>query len=118
MDELTTWRTLLELALSRTGDKFKDLTISLSDEELDREFDSSFGAQEGQDFTAYSKDWVYFNYEYDGSDFIINVPRNPERDKTFYINGKTIEQTFEDEVLDDSYTPKIPSSFKGIPNCS
>jgi len=65
----TTWR-------KKLGD-VKLVHCTISDEELDREFNDGFGAPEGTPFTAWSQDHVYRSGEYDGHDYIVGLPRNP-----------------------------------------
>jgi len=74
---VTTWRKELEEHFKRTGDSLDNMTITISDEELDLEFNNGFGRPEGAHFMAWSDHYIYFNYEYDGSDFIICRERHP-----------------------------------------
>lgn len=74
---MATWRELITETAERVGDKFEDLTISIAEGELDREFDDGYGHSEGAPFTAWSKDFVYFPLCYDGSEWVGVVPRNP-----------------------------------------
>jgi len=46
-------------------------------EMLDYDFDDGYGGTNGPHFTAWTKDRVYFPVEYDGSENIASVPRNP-----------------------------------------
>ena len=73
---ITTWRKAITEAL-QDGDSFDQLTIKIDPGELDREFDMGFGHEEGNPFTAWSKNWVYFPICYDGSEWVGSVPRNP-----------------------------------------
>lgn len=45
--------------------------------ELDVEFDSGYGGEEGRRFYVYLKDWILLKCEYDGSESLSVVPRNP-----------------------------------------
>ena len=64
--------------MSKNNESFEDiLYITILDDELERKFDGSFGYKECNDFKAWSKNYVYFNQEYDGSDFVLSAPRNP-----------------------------------------
>lgn len=71
------WREELQKHFKITGDSFDNIIINISDEELDREFNGGYGSSEGTSFQAWSDHYTYFNYEYDGSDFILRVPRHP-----------------------------------------
>lgn len=74
---MTTWRKELRDHFKETGDSFDNIIITLTDKELDKEFDADFGSKNGQPFTAWSDNWVYFSYEYDGADYIERVERHP-----------------------------------------
>jgi len=76
---MATWRELIGKAL-RDGDVL--ISNTLSEEEMDREFDDDLGIEEGLQFTAWSKDWVYFPVCYDGSEWVGSVPRNPNGEAT------------------------------------
>jgi hypothetical protein len=76
---MTTWRKELEEVFKQTGDSFEFLIITITDEELDREFDDGYGSAEGTPFTAWSDNYVYFSREYDGADFIDRVERHPKK---------------------------------------
>ena len=54
---------------------------------LDYEFDDGFGCTNGPKFTAWSEKRVYFPGEYDGSEWIDNVPRHPSKEVTMHIGG-------------------------------
>lgn len=65
------WNHRLDVALAANGESAADIEAS----EI-----SKFG--KGGDatdvpFTVWTKNWVYFPYEYDGHDEIRRVPRNP-----------------------------------------
>ena len=83
----TTWRKQLILACQGTGDKFEDLITTLTEEELDIEFDNGFGGEEGLPFTAWSENFVYFPVMYDGSEWVGVVPRNPCDIKVEHMGG-------------------------------
>jgi glycine betaine/choline ABC-type transport system substrate-binding protein len=57
------------------------------DQLLDVEFDDGYGSECPIQLKAWTKSNVYFSYEYDGSDFILTVPRKPptkkEQHKTY-----------------------------------
>jgi hypothetical protein len=85
-DENTTWRK--ELAA-----KFKQypgeglVAVTLTDAELDEEFDSGYGSPKGAPFTAWSQNRVYFPVGYDGAEWIGSVPRNPCDEATEHQGG-------------------------------
>lgn len=51
---------------------------------LDYDFDSGYGAAEGPSFTAWGIKEVYFPHNYDGSEYIQSVPRNPTNFVTYH----------------------------------
>lgn len=53
------------------------IACTISDEELDREFDDGYGGAEGAPFTAWSENWVFFPICYDGAEWVGIAPRNP-----------------------------------------
>ena len=75
--EMTTWRKELKEAFEDRKEDFSEMVTTLSDEELDREFYAGFGGSEGEPFTAWGKDWVFFPVVYDGSEWVGSAPRNP-----------------------------------------
>lgn len=79
---MTTWRK--EIALH------KDTIIkcTLSEAELDIEFDDGFGGSEGKHFTAWSEKYVYFPVVYDGSEWVGRAPRNPCDEACSHVGGE------------------------------
>ncbi len=76
----TTWRILLEEELARNGETVESITATtLSDGGLDRVFNNDFWFIEGEPFTAWSADYVYFPIAHDGLESVASVPRNPDR---------------------------------------
>ena len=58
------------------------------DLDLDKVFDSGYGGSEGEPFTLWTKDRVYFPAVYDGSEWVASVPRNPCDIATVHIGGE------------------------------
>lgn len=91
----TTWRKEILAAMSLreyewenegTGETWDDIiSCTLTDAELDTEFDSSFGHTNGIPFTVWTKDYVYFPHEYDGAEDVAFVARNPNGKATNHI---------------------------------
>ncbi len=80
----TTWRKLISDSLKENRDDWENLVaITLSEDELDREFDDGYGGTEGRYFTAWTEDNVYFPIVYDGGEWCGRVPRHP--------NGEALE---------------------------
>jgi len=80
---MATWRRLIK------DEAENDVIIActLTDKELDKEFDSWYGEIEGAPFTAWSKTRVYFPICYEGSEWVGSAPRNPCEEKTEHMGG-------------------------------
>jgi len=83
---MTTWRNTITDYLEG-NDTIKDLEITLTDKELDVEFDDEYGSVEGKPFYAWSKDYVYFPVCYDGAESVGAMPRNPSKDEPVHYGG-------------------------------
>lgn len=84
----TTWRA--ELGKIQDGDQIMDCT--LSETELDLEFDAGIGGQQwGKEFTAWSEKWVYFPVVYDGEEWAGRVRRNPCDEASLHHGGPELE---------------------------
>jgi hypothetical protein len=85
---MTTWRKKLSSSMEDYDESFSDLvSITLSDQELDEDFDYSFGGIEGKDFTAWTKNRVYFPVVYDGLEWVGSVSRHPDGKPTIHQGG-------------------------------
>lgn len=85
---MTNWRKRLESALSSNDETFADITgNTMSDAQMDTEFDSGYGGEEGCAFTVWTVHNVYFPACYDGSEWVASVPRNPNGKATGHIGG-------------------------------
>jgi hypothetical protein len=85
---MSTWREMLEEAMKDRGELFTDLVSStLSDAEMDKEFDSGYGSANGEPFTAWSENTVYFPVCYDGQEWVGFVSRNPDGKPTWHQGG-------------------------------
>lgn len=84
----STWRKEINDQMDWQDEGWKDLVkTTLSEHELDREFDPGFGSTHGIPFTLWTKKRVYFPVCYDGSESVGSVPRNPCDVKTFHVGG-------------------------------
>ena len=75
---MTTWREELnrEMAPQTTDDL---IACTLTEEQMDKEFDAGYGGTEGQPFTAWTSTTVYFPMCYDGREWAGSAPRNPTK---------------------------------------
>jgi hypothetical protein len=84
----TTWRVLLEEAMAERGETLADLLANtLTEDGLSAEFDASYGGTEGEPFTAWSANTVYFPICYDGSEWVGCVARHPDGNPTEHQGG-------------------------------
>ena len=81
MGSVSCWRKLI--ADVADGDEI--LHCTLDDAGLDKEFNCSYGCHEGEAFTAWSKDYVYFPVVYDGAEWVGRVPRKPCKEVTKHV---------------------------------
>ena len=68
----TTWRELIQAV--QAGPL---VACTLSEAELDEEFEGGLGSVLGKAFTAWTETWVLFPVVYDGAQWVGCVPRNP-----------------------------------------
>lgn len=73
----STWHEMLKNAFIEDGEDFSKMICTLSNEQLQVEFNSGYGCSEGAPFTAWGEKWVYFPIVYDGSEWVGHAPRNP-----------------------------------------
>jgi len=74
---MESWYGMLKEMMAIDKEDFEAKTCTLDDEALKKEFDAGYGTPEGQPFTAWGKDWVYFPICYDGAEGVGHAPRNP-----------------------------------------
>ena len=84
---MTTWRKLIAEAMRNAEDPGPLVACTLTEEQLDAEFSSGFGAAEGKPFTAWTEKRVYFPAVYDGSEWAASAPRNPCDEATEHVGG-------------------------------
>jgi len=85
---MVTWRTLIAEEMSLHDEPWEDI-IACAPKEIDwdKEFYDGYGSCEGQPFTVWTKERVYFPTCYDGSEDVASVPRNPCNKVTEHIGG-------------------------------
>lgn len=72
-----TWKKFLQKACENTGDNFDTLVTTLTENEMNRKFESGYGGTRGRPFTAWGEKYVYFPICYDGAEWVGYAPRNP-----------------------------------------
>lgn len=85
-EQKTCWSDLIRAAMDLCNDS-ELIAGTLSDKELDEEFDAGYGFTEGKPFTAWSATHVYFPANYDGKEWVASVPRDPCGFSTPHIGG-------------------------------
>lgn len=85
---LTTWHKLLKEAFEESGDDFSKMVTTLTDEQLNKEFDNGWGTSEGDPFTAWGDRYVYFPVVYDGAEWVGRAPRNPCNEQCTHAGGE------------------------------
>jgi len=97
-EDYTTWPRLIAELLEneRTKDKIEQVAVNdqlmtwrkaLKDPAFTKWFYEGFGNADGEPFTAWSKEWVYFPVQYDGRESVGRVPRNPCAIMTEHFGG-------------------------------
>ncbi|WP_050994527.1 hypothetical protein [Sinorhizobium fredii] len=87
--ENATWRELITDALQGNEESWSDIvSITLSDAELDVEFDRGHGEVNGKPFTAWTTNYVYFPLCYDGAEWCGSAPRNPNGQALDHQGGR------------------------------
>jgi len=108
---MTTWKELLEAQIKHYDDTLvsvyaentkSNLWAELDDDEEPTEYtqadhlnipgllvqyDSGYGSTNGPAFTAWREKRVYFPAQYDGSEWVDSVPRNPCAQVTQHVGG-------------------------------
>lgn len=88
MSRHTTWRKEITEAMLKNEDKdIANYVSTLSEEELDIEFDAGYGGEAGEPFTLWTTWHVYFPVSYDGSEWCGSVYRNPTNIPTEHQGG-------------------------------
>jgi hypothetical protein len=85
---MTTWKELLVHEMRNRGETPNDIVSNtMSEDEMNEEFDSGFGGVEGIPFTVWTKNTVYIPGCYDGAEFVISASRNPDGKPTEHQGG-------------------------------
>lgn len=86
---MTTWRKALGIAFADSKDSWENVeAMTLTEEQLDRPFDDGYGGSDGDPFTLWTKDHVFFPAVYDGAEWVAYVSRHPDGMPTGHIGGE------------------------------
>ena len=80
---MLTWRKMIK----ETAGDDKIISCTLTDKEMDIEFNEKSSGIEGKPFTAWSERYVYFPVTYDGEEWVGRAPRNPCKQITDHQGG-------------------------------
>jgi hypothetical protein len=75
--KMTSWYELLEEAMRADGEDFHRRVCTLDEAALKIKFDAGHGEPNGQPFTAWGEQWVYFPLAHDGAEWVGHAPRHP-----------------------------------------
>ena len=82
------WRKLIQSEMDDVSESFSDVVkCTLTEEELDADFDAGFGGTKGKPFTLWTHFRVYFPVVYDGAEWVSSVPRTPCDKVTEHVGG-------------------------------
>ncbi len=85
---MTTWKKSITAALSDNKETWADVqSHTLTEEQLNAEFDDGYGGTEGAPFTLWTTNRVYFPICYDGAEWCGSVARNPDGKPTEHQGG-------------------------------
>ena len=85
---MKSWKELLLANMADHNETMDDLVDStLTDEELDVQFDNGFGGPKGKPFTVWTERRVYFPVVYDGAEWVASVSRDPDGQPTEHVGG-------------------------------
>lgn len=88
MDERTTWRKEITEELQSHNENWDDVvSCTLTNEQLDKTFYSGYGGNEGDPFTVWTVNRVYFPVCYDGAEWVGSVSRHPDGHPTKHQGG-------------------------------
>lgn len=88
-NDMTTWKEQILDEMDIVGETFQDVvSCTLTEEQLLKKFDCSFGGQEGLAFTLWTSYRVYFPVVYDGAEWVRLVSRDPNGKPTEHVGGQ------------------------------
>jgi hypothetical protein len=85
---MNNWKEMLLDVMWERGETLADIEANtMTDEEMNKEFDSGYGGTKGVSFTVWTKNTVYFPICYDGAEWVGSVSRNPDGKSTEHQGG-------------------------------
>ncbi|MGJ0625728.1 hypothetical protein [Xenorhabdus bovienii] len=85
---MATWRELLEHEMKTHNENLSFIeSNTLTEEQMDIEFDNGYGTEKGIPFSAWTQQRIYFPCCYDGSEWVGSVSRHPDGNPTEHIGG-------------------------------
>ena len=84
---MANWKQMLQEKFEENKEDFSKMVTTLTEEELNKEFDDGYGGTEGADFTSWGEKYVYFPICYDGAEWVGTAPRNPCEEKMAHQGG-------------------------------
>lgn len=88
MTKTTTWRDLISKEMYNNGDGWPDVVHVSPGADLGRTFNAGHGGSEGDPFTLWTRQYVYFPVTYDGAEWVGSVPREPCDKATAHVGGE------------------------------
>ena len=82
------WKTMLDKALVENGESWEDVEANtMTEQDMNKKFNTGFGGTEGCPFTVWTKSSVYFPVQYDGAEWVGRVSRHPDNKPTEHQGG-------------------------------
>ena len=83
-----TWANMLKEAFAEKEEDYSKMITTLTEAELNKEFNDGFGSSEGKPFTAWGEKYVFFPVVYDGAEWVGCAPRKPSDEKCSHVGGQ------------------------------
>lgn len=86
---METWGEMILSEMSIHNETLDDIiSNTMTEDEMDKLFDSGYGGSEGIPFTVWTKKRVYFPVVYDGAEWVGSVSRDPDGKATKHMGGQ------------------------------
>lgn len=85
---MTTWKEKIQIEMDLYGESLSDIVSStISEDEMNKEFNNSYGLIKGTPFTVRTANRIYFPAGYDGAEWCVSVSRNQGGKPISHIGG-------------------------------